>query len=350
MRILLLTICLGMILATPVTATLLQPPVDYAATDTLFPIPTGGYVGGFDIAANGNFIVFNGGDIQEITPSGTILRTIQSVGVGTSGSFVKLQGDLIYYGESTNGTVCAVRMDGTEHRVIATLPNNYDAAFNGLGQAFVVTGSEYGAPASANIYQLDLVTGAADLIASIDGPSGPIIFDESGSLYYGTVSSIFGARGGQSILSWTAEQIAGALGPGSLSATQALEVASDVDSPAGFAWGPSQDLYFTSVVASPGNIWRLSSQSASVFASADPGIGISWLTTLRYDSSMDSLSALVGWMDESWNTYSGISTLSPLTVPVPEPGSLVVLGSLLGWTMIRRRKSRQGISHNKVLL
>ena len=340
MRILLLTICIGMVLVTPVTATLLQPPVDYVATDTLFPVPTGSYVGGFDSADNGNFIVFNGGDIQEITPSGSVLRTIRSLSAGTSGSFIKLQGDIIYYGESTNGTLCAVRMDGTEHSVIATMPYNYDMAFNGLGQAYVVTGSEYGAPASANIYQLDLVTGATDLIASVDGPSGPIIFDESGSLYYGTVSSVFGARGGQSVLSWTSGQVAGAQGPGSLSAAEATVAASDLDSPAGFAWGPGGDLYFTSVVASPGNIWRLSSQGASVFASADPGIGISWLTTVRYDSSMDSLSTLVGWMDASWNTYSGICTLSPLTVPVPEPGCLVAFGSLLGWTMLSRRKSR----------
>lgn len=333
MKILLAVACAFAVAAVPASATLLIPPDGYLATDTQFPVAPGAYVGGFDIDPNGNFIVFNGGDIQEITRTGSIVRTILSVGDGVSGSFIKVRGDRIYYGESTNGTIGEIGLDGFDHRVITTLSYNYDFDFDPLGRAFVVTGSAFGAPASTVVHLLDLNTGVTDEIAGIDGPSGPIAFDQAGSLYYGTVSSVFGARGGQSVLSWTASQINTAIGSGNLTAQDAAVMASDIDSPAGFAWGFGGDLYFTSVVASPGNIWRVSDGAGLLLASVNPEIGISWLTTLRYDSATDSLSTAAGWMDANWNTYSAIASLTP----VPEASSLGMLAGMMGLLATRRR-------------
>ena len=283
-----------------------------------------GFVGGFDIAPNGNFIVLQDQNLSEFTPGGSLVRTLYSFPSFVYGSFVRVDpsSGRVYFGESSNGTIKSVGLDGSNPTDVAVVPFNYDFALNGFGQRFVVAG-----PA---IYLLGST--GADMILSASGASGPIAFDPDGSLYYGTVSSKFGELGGQSLVRFSASQVASAIGGGYLTVADGETLLADIDSPSGFAWDPS-GLYFTSSVQYPGKVMRYAGGTASIFTTADPNAGYSWLTTIRTIPSTGAVSVMVGRMVGP----AVLTTISTLT-PVPEPGSLFALALGLGAFFLRRRK------------
>ena len=58
-------------------------------------------------------------------------------------------------------------------------------------------------------------TGATDLIATVPGPSGPVAIDPVGNLHYGEITTLFPNPTGRTYY-WTDDQVAGAIGPTSL--------------------------------------------------------------------------------------------------------------------------------------
>ncbi|HOP80941.1 MAG TPA: hypothetical protein PLZ21_10295, partial [Armatimonadota bacterium] len=109
-------------LAIPVSAEHIIPPYGYGVSEILFT----GFVGGFDVLSNGNFIVFEGQDIYEITPYGTRVSAtpIYSFESTVWGSFVRVDENSgrIYFGESGNGTIKSIALDGSDLQEVATVP------------------------------------------------------------------------------------------------------------------------------------------------------------------------------------------------------------------------------------
>jgi len=310
------------VLAIPVCAEHIIPPYGYGVSEILFT----GFVGGFDVLSNGNFIVFEGQDIYEITPYGTRVSAtpIYSFESTVWGSFVRVDENSgrIYFGESGNGTIKSIALDGSDLQEVATVPFNYDFVLGPEGNKYVVSGS--------SVYLLG--ENGPDEILRAPGASGPVAVDVDGNLYYGTASSVWGTIGGQCIVKFSAEQVAGAVGDGVLSVEDGIKLQDDIDGPSSFAID-SSSLYYTQSIQYPGQIMKYSDGVASIFATADPSAGYSWITTIRTNAATGAISVLVGTSDMTY-----ITTLSPGAPPVPEPCSIAALALGLGAIFVRRRR------------
>lgn len=331
--ILALLILVAVSLASAAQAGSLSIPAGYACVDTVVNMPAGAYFGGFDILPNGNFVVSDGHTVREITRGGEDVRTLHTYADAVYASFVRYNASngRVYFGESMNNTIMSVAASGGTASLLATLTGNYDIDFWN-GNPYVVAGN--------SVYLIDESTGETDLIASAGLISGPLAFDAAGNLVYGTGNPNWPPTlNDQDIYQWTAAQVAGAAGEGSLTDADAAVIASNVDAPSGFAFNSAGELLFTDSQVAPGVIRVLRGGAGEVFATTQPADAYPWTTTLRCDRSSGSISAAVSWFDASWNGHTVISTLTP----VPEPSSMVVLCSFIGLAgsarlLLHRRK------------
>ncbi|MDI6829244.1 MAG: hypothetical protein QME62_12255, partial [Armatimonadota bacterium] len=233
------------------------------------------------------------------------------------GSFVKVRGESIYFGESSCGTIWQMNLDGSNPHVVGTLENNFDLEFNSLGQAFVSANPGW---AGQKIFLFD--GGIDEIVTGLSGYSGPLAFDSSDNLLYATAW----AFGGDSILLFNATDVEGAIGPTSLTQADAQVLASPISSPYDMELDLLGDIFFTS----GGTIYKLARGSATATSFATVQNPYHYLTTLRYSAFDNSFSVLVGG-----DSVGVISTLKP----VPEPGALCSLSTmLLCATMALRRR------------
>ncbi len=319
--LLLLSVCL-LLAVGQAYAGYIAPPAGYTVQETAFPIPYAWSVYGFDVLPSGDFVAYIDQDIVEVSRTGDISAPLYSFGGSIYGSFVKVHGDTIYFGESSNGTIWSMGLDGSNPTTLGTIGNNYDLEFNSAGQAFVSANPGW---AGQKLFYFD---GTGDeVVTGLSGYSGPLAFDSSDNLLYGTAY----AAEGDSILRFDDEMIAGAIGGDPLTQDDGQVLAS-IDAPSDMALDVSGNIYFTS-----GSIlYRLpnGSSSAESFATSTY-----YLTTLRCTASDGSFHMLVNGVTSGGNDLGVLSTLTP----VPEPGSLlglVVLLGLSGPVMLRVKRMR----------
>jgi hypothetical protein len=130
------------------------------------------------------------------------------------GAFVVFHNGLVYFGESSAGTIHAMAPDGTAHLVLGSVPGIYDLSFSG-DFAFVSANPEtdFAKPPRNKIYRFDLSSGALDPVLDTGGDySGPLEFDSSGKLLYGA-TAVSGIR---DLHAFSAAEVASAVGPGEL--------------------------------------------------------------------------------------------------------------------------------------
>jgi|GEM_PF-1917953 len=293
-------------------------PDGYIVQDTIFPLQSGDYVAGFDRLPNNNFAAFVGNRVVEVTPGGYV-STLYEFNTPVFGSFVKVLDDKIYFGESSNGTIWRMSLDGTNPELIGTLENNFDMEFNSLGQAFVSANPGW---AGQKVFYFD---GKSDeIITGLLGYSGPLAFDSADNLIYATAW----ASGGDSILRFNADDVAGAIGPTSLTPADAEILVKPINCP----YDMELDVYGNIFFSSGGAIYRLADGAGAPSSFAAVVNPYDYLTTVRYCAADNSISVLVGG-----ESYGVISTI----LPVPEPSSL--LGVALGLGLLTRalRKRRE---------
>ncbi|MEA3188996.1 MAG: hypothetical protein QOD99_2826 [Chthoniobacter sp.] len=110
---------------------------------------------------------------------------------GVSGSFVRVLGSRVYFGENSAGTIRSVNFDGSAPALIATVANNYDLAFSGTAALLSANPAGFAAPDN-KVYGLNLTNGQLDTLLDTGGDySGPIAIDSAGNLLYGATN--FGA-------------------------------------------------------------------------------------------------------------------------------------------------------------
>ena len=108
-------------------------------------------------------------------------------------------GDSVLVGESTNGGIYRVEMDGSGATLLATLPFNFSAAYESPGVAYV-SAAVCGWSCGNDIFKIDTALATATPVAHVTGPSGPVAFSSSGDLYYGTSTDTFPAPTGAGAL------------------------------------------------------------------------------------------------------------------------------------------------------
>lgn len=162
--------------------------------------------------SDGNRVFFDGSSIDLYDGQGTWLQNLGTFATPVWTSFLILDPTETYalVGEVSNMDIFKVPLDGSGRSLVTTLNFNYDAVFEDANHVIVSQSIGWGNP--NNLVRVDVDTGATELVATLDGPSGPVAIDANGALYYGTVSPIFPAPpGSSSILTWTSAQTHGTL-------------------------------------------------------------------------------------------------------------------------------------------
>lgn len=296
----------------------------YMVSETRFD----GFVRGFDILPNGNFVVLEGTDqdefmletttLKEVTPDGVTVRDLYTFDSKVFGSFVRVDSfsNTIYFGESTFGSIKSIDFDRTVTQDVAMVGYHYDFAVDTSGRKFVVAANDDWT--QSDVFMLG-ESGITKIVNYASIYCGPLALDEDGNLYYGTA----GNTGGQSVIKWGSEKIANAAESDALSIENGQILASGLGMVSGIAvYG--FDVYFTeNGWFGPYKLMRYSNGSLSELA-----VGNEWLSTVRYNAATQSIYVA---------SSQAISTLSPVS-DVPEPGSIVCLS--VGIIGILARASR----------
>ncbi len=206
--------------------------------------PAGALVGALDRLPNGRLALFDGVELAEIDPlTGSKVHSLHTPASTVFASFVRTDptGTYALFGETSNHEIWRVPLAGGAATLVATIPYNYACWFRAPGRAVIAHGDA--SFQSTRIVELDVATGATDVIADVPGPSGPVAFDADGNLYYGTNDPSFPAPPHQqTVLRFAADAVLSALGPGSLTDTQATVFATGFTAISSFAFDGEGDL------------------------------------------------------------------------------------------------------------
>ncbi|MBL8768120.1 MAG: hypothetical protein JNL94_12170 [Planctomycetes bacterium] len=190
------------------------------------------FVGGLAPLPGGHLAVFDGSRVVEIDPAsnGAVVRVLHTPPTFVFGSFLALDptASFLVFGESSNGTLTRIPLDGSPTSLVAHVSFNYDGVFDASGALYVAHGNPTWT--GTDLVRVDVATGGVQTVATVSGPSGPVAFDSSGTLLYGVNSPFFPAPPGSgSLIAFTASQLAGATGSGVLTDGDALVLVTGLD-------------------------------------------------------------------------------------------------------------------------
>ncbi len=154
--------------------------------------------------SNGDVIVFDGQTITRQAEDGTLIATLGSLpALEFTGCFaIDPSETFAVIGESCFGDVFKVDLSGAGMTLLANLPFNFDAAFEDATHVIVTANTSMGFTDS-DFVRVNTDTGATSFIGFVNSPSGPLVFDALGNLFYGLQSSPV------DVVFWTAQQLAG---------------------------------------------------------------------------------------------------------------------------------------------
>lgn len=138
--------------------------------------------------ADGSYVTFDGLSFDLYGSDGTWQSNLGSIASFMWPSFVEVDptGTFAIVGESSNGNLFRVQLNGSGVTLLANLTFNYGLAWDVTpGLAYVSAGLG-GWGAGNDIIRLDLSTGDTTLLAHVQGPSGPIAVNSAGDLTYVT--------------------------------------------------------------------------------------------------------------------------------------------------------------------
>jgi hypothetical protein len=286
----------------------------------LFDTPVGQTISGldFDSARNAYYLVGNGTslpthlEVRSAADSYVTPTVLFDYGAAKFGSFVRLQSDKLYFGESTNGTIRVRDLTLGTTSLLATIANNYDLDFGG-GVGWLSADPGF---VGNRIFKLDLSTGATTQVLNSTDFSGPVALDASGRLYYGATA--FGA-GGNVYQYSAAEANAGGL------TLDAGHVLSSNSGNAYFDLDPLSGLYQTDF--STVKLLNLTTGTVASVGSTSDTIG--------------NLASIPGLLALAMTNYAGPGSAddrSSVFAVVPEPSSVLLLAFAAAGLTARRRR------------
>jgi hypothetical protein len=151
----------------------------------------------FATMADGSRVHFDGATVTHHGADGTFLATLHAFSTFSFYGAIAADpsGDSLVVGESTNGDIFRVEMDGSGATYLANLPYNFDAAYDAPGSV-VISAATCGFSCGNDIIRIDTLTGLTELVAQVSGPSGPVALSATGDLYYGPSLDAFPAPAG----------------------------------------------------------------------------------------------------------------------------------------------------------
>jgi hypothetical protein len=191
-------------------------------------------------------IYFDGFDLTHAV-TGSPTQTLLTFGPYTFGSFTIPVGTTkVLFGESSNGGIWSVPLNGQAPRLIAIVPFNYDAVMLDNNRALVSAKTGGFAAPDNDVMFVDLITGQTQLLAQFLGASGPLSVDHDGDVYYATAPASWPAPAGTvSVLRLTSTDIDNAIATGSvLGVANAQVVIAGLDAAGDLAFDDDGDLFF----------------------------------------------------------------------------------------------------------
>ena len=160
--------------------------------------------------SNGEALVFDGQRVVHYDLAGSEVGVVTSLSSCVFPSFLLIDPteSFVVFGESETGYIYEAPLGlGNSAQPITNLTFNYDALFFGSGELFV---SAAATPTGNGIYRVDILSGSVTLLATVPGPSGPLLLDAAGNLLYGMQFDGFPLppTGGHDLIRWDAAQLA----------------------------------------------------------------------------------------------------------------------------------------------
>lgn len=191
-------------------------------------------------------IYFDGFDLT-LAVTGSTPQPLLTFASYTFGSFTTPIGATkVLFGESSNGGIWSVPLNGQPPLQVANVPFNYDAVMLDDDRALVSAKTGGFAAPDNDLMFVDLITGQTQLLAQFPGASGPLTVDNSGNVYYATAPAAFPAPAGTvSILRLTSAVIDNAIATNQvLSVANAQVVLAGLDAAGDLAFDDDGDLFF----------------------------------------------------------------------------------------------------------
>lgn len=232
------------LLATALTATTLSAQnLTEGFAETTTPLPGG--TGNVLTTATGT-IYFDGFDLVHAV-NGATPQSLLTYASYTFGSFTTPIGATkVLFGESSNGGIWSVPLNGQPALQIALVPFNYDAVMLDDDRALVSAKTGGFAAPDNDVMFVDLLTGQTQLLAQFPGASGPLAVDDAGNVYYATSPSVFPAPAGTvTVVRLTSATIDNAIATGQiLTMANAQVVIAGLDAAGDLAFDDDGDLFF----------------------------------------------------------------------------------------------------------
>lgn len=325
-------------LASWASAQSFNPAPGFTATE-LFNLGAGKTISALDANAAGDLFYLVGGDFGADSNTRLFRRTaaagyadeteLHSFASPVFGSFVRESGGIVYFGESSTGSISRISSVGGSAEMVATVAGNYDLKLFG-GSAYLSADPTFSG--NNKVYALDLFSGALDTILDTPDFSGPIAFDSAGNLLYGA-TSFGGVPGG--IYSFTAAQVAGARDADPSASDTALTIG---DGALLFDNGSNQYL----ALLAPDGLFAASSP----FGQPSPIIRHDLLTSSEMPVGATGAGEFFGGFAVGNGTVFAAVSVDFLSGPsavfaiVPEPSGIVLLGAGALVFLRRRRSAR----------
>ncbi|MBP5718216.1 MAG: hypothetical protein J6X53_04465, partial [Abditibacteriota bacterium] len=121
-------------------ASIMTVPSGYKVTEITVDDNDGVYVSGFGRLSSGDFVIYNGVELYEIDgATGEYTKTLAETSP-VYGSFVRVVGDKVYFGESSKGAVNVYDYATGETTLFTTLAGNYDMKVAG-DDIYIIAGN-----------------------------------------------------------------------------------------------------------------------------------------------------------------------------------------------------------------
>lgn len=191
-------------------------------------VAPGGFVGGFERLASGNYALFDGTAVQELAAAdASFVQTLFTPPGFVFGAFLRRSpdGSKLYFGESSNHEIWEIDLATLQAQVVLAITFPFDLAFDPQGDAYVTWSP--GFFQGSHVARCDFTNGTYDDVVDSPEASGPLQFDAAGNLWTALpdFSSFPPLRDATELIVIAAADVAAAIGPGAFDATQATIVA-----------------------------------------------------------------------------------------------------------------------------
>ncbi|MEC9047561.1 MAG: hypothetical protein VYA51_06065 [Planctomycetota bacterium] len=190
-------------------------------------------------------VYFDGNDLMKV--DGNSSQSLLTFASYTFGSFTSPIGsNKVLFGESSNGGIWSVPLNGGSPQLVANVAFNYDAVLLDDDRALISAKTGGFAAANNDVMFVDLLTGQTQLLAQFPGASGPLAIDDAGDVYYATSSNTFPAPPGTvDVLKLSRAAVDGAiLSNQVLGVADATLIVQGLDAAGDLAFDDDGDLFF----------------------------------------------------------------------------------------------------------